>query len=441
MTEIGKHVIDARPTKEFFIFMLTKDIKLIRSIIDLVDNSWDGAIRVRRDVPLQSLSIRIEADSEHFRITDNCGGIPLKIAENYAFRFGRPRDMPSTDHSVGQFGVGMKRTLFKLGTRFAIESHSQDSSFSVDIDVNQWVDEPEWQFTFKSIDILKKPRSLSECSTTITVTSLHEIVRSDFESPIFITQLKEAIQQAHQQSINEGISITLNKVPLNAPVASLSQSAQLKPAHKLITFDEETKTPVAVSLYAGIGESDPHAAGWSVFCNGRLVLDADGSLVTGWGEGQGKTIPRYHNQFARFRGYAFFDSDDATKLPWNTTKTGVDSDSRIYQATRLQMIQLMRPVIDFLNRLDAEKDDPEGGELAQSVERAKTVPVTSVTQTRAFVSPSSPLKARPTGPRMRRIQYDRSETDISKVMKSLNVTSLKDVGIGTFEYYLELECE
>ena len=93
-----------------------------------------------------------------------------------------------------------------------------------------------------------------------------------------------------------------------------------------------------------------------MFCNGRMVLGADQTITTGWGEGGEKTIPKYHNQFATFRGYVFFDSDDGSLLPWNTTKTGVDLDSRLYRAVRLDMVSVMRPAIDFLNRWKEEKD-------------------------------------------------------------------------------------
>ena len=37
---------NADPTKDFFIHMLTRDIPLERAIIDLVDNSVDGAKNV-----------------------------------------------------------------------------------------------------------------------------------------------------------------------------------------------------------------------------------------------------------------------------------------------------------------------------------------------------------------------------------------------------------
>lgn len=40
--------INASPTKELFIFMLTRDVQLSRAIIDLVDNCVDGANRLAR---------------------------------------------------------------------------------------------------------------------------------------------------------------------------------------------------------------------------------------------------------------------------------------------------------------------------------------------------------------------------------------------------------
>ena len=106
--------INASPTKEFFIYMLTRDIPLTRAVLDLVDNSVDGARKMRQAGDFNGLWVRIELDGVHFKIADNCGGIPVDIARNYAFRFGRPKDAPAVPGSVGQFGVGMKRTFFKL---------------------------------------------------------------------------------------------------------------------------------------------------------------------------------------------------------------------------------------------------------------------------------------------------------------------------------------
>ena len=51
--------IKASPTKEFFITMLTRDVMLTRAIIDLVDNSVDGAKRSRPDGNFSGLKVII----------------------------------------------------------------------------------------------------------------------------------------------------------------------------------------------------------------------------------------------------------------------------------------------------------------------------------------------------------------------------------------------
>ncbi len=436
--------INASPTKGFFIYMLTKDIKLIRSIIDLIDNSCDGARRRNSDEDYEGLWVRLETNGGEFKISDNCGGIPYDLAKNYAFRFGRPRDMPRLDHSVGQFGVGMKRALFKLGERFTVVSKSPDCRFTVEQSVDEWLEEPgeRWQFRFKDVEQYRPKKRVGTFGTTIAVTQLHESVEEDFSSEIFETQLKETIRSAHQLTIQQGLAISLNGVPLTAEMSKLLKSAELKPACKALKFEKDSKAPIAVKIYAGIAESDPNESGWNIFCNGRLVLEADGTLATGWGEGNGRDIPRFHNQFARFRGFVFFDCDDASKLPWNTTKTGVDSDSRIYQSVRQKMIGIMRPVIDFLNRLDAEKDRDDGDLICTTaVEKAEDCELEKISRSARFISPPATPKKKPTEPRTRRIQYSKPEDEIDAVKRALEVTSLKEVGEKTFDYFYEMECE
>src|SRR5215216_906231 len=136
----NEKTVNASPTKEFFIFMLTRDIELSRAILDLVDNCVDGAIRERGDNgDFNGLYVRIEATKERFHIADNCGGMSAQVARDYAFRFGRPKEVVSMKHSIGQFGVGMKRALFKLGTHFRVDSTTADSKFLLEVPVEDWV--------------------------------------------------------------------------------------------------------------------------------------------------------------------------------------------------------------------------------------------------------------------------------------------------------------
>src|SRR5688572_2771156 len=120
--EAARMIIDAYPTKRLFIEMLTRDVALIPAIIDLADNSTDGARKMRPDKKWAGLAVEITAKPEAFVISDNCGGIPVEVARKSAFRFGRPDDAQQTSGEVGRFGVGMKRGLFKLGKHFHVRS-------------------------------------------------------------------------------------------------------------------------------------------------------------------------------------------------------------------------------------------------------------------------------------------------------------------------------
>jgi hypothetical protein len=432
MAKPEDQIIDANPTKDFFISMLVKDIGTTRAIIDLVDNCVDGARRLRPNGKYNGLKITIETTREHFKISDNCGGISVDLAKHYAFRFGRPADMKATPHSVGLFGVGMKRALFKLRRTFRIESTTQNSRFVVAENVEEWKQKDKWNFEFRELEQNRKRVPLSETGTVIVVGGLHNSIAESFSLDAFKARLATELAVAHIDPTTKGLDIVFNGVPLKQQSLFLVETRSLKSAHRRVVFREGSER-VQVRLYAGIAESDPSAAGWYVFCNGRLVLGADQDIVTGWGET--RVVPKYHNQYARFRGYAFFDSRNASLLPWNTTKTGVDSDSPRYRATRLKMIGLTRPVINFLNRLDAEKskDLTDDKPLEAAVKLAKPTRLEDIPARSLFRAPK-PGAVR-VFPQMGRIQYFRPEEKIRHVQKALKVSTLKDVGEKTFDYF------
>jgi len=431
----ASQVIDATPTKQLFITMLTRDIGLIPAIVDLVDNSADGARGLRGNRSYRGLWARIEVSQKTFRISDNCGGIPIDVARDYAFRFGRDEDAPAIEHSIGQFGVGMKRAVFKLGRAFHIESATRNSRFTVSHDVDQWAKDPKWQFRFASVEKGIRVKE-GEDGTTIVVTKLLPDVASAFGLSSFAAELSRELKRRLQIPIHNGLAVTLNQIPINAEPFTLLSDKRLAPAYRRLRFSDKGAKSVIVKLYCGLGVSDKGAAGWHVFCNGRLVLGADKSVVTGWGEkvASGIDIPGFHNQYTRLRGYAYFDSDDPGRLPWNTTKTGIDTDSAVYRATRLEMMRLMRPVVDFLNRLKDEKQLREegAGPLEIMVETAKSTPLSDISTRKVFNAPTPPL---PKKPKVQRIQYDRPLEQVEKVMQALKVNSFKAVGEKTFDYF------
>lgn len=429
--------VEAGPTKQFFVSMITRDIALQPAIVDLVDNSVDGSRRLRGDGDLSGLRVDLSFSASAFVIEDNCGGIELDTARRYAFKFGRPDSAPGVAHSVGQFGVGMKRALFKLGSAFRVESRAEDSSFTLMVDVPTWQALEEWAFPLDAADETTT-RAPEDTGTRLQVQPLHEGVAADLALDTFTTSLVAELRAKHRLSISRGLAITVNGSSVQPWPISLLAAPELTPGQRHTTYRASRPAPVDVVLAAGISGSEPSEAGWYVFCNGRLVLGPDQTNLTGWGEGRGRTIPRFHTQFSRFRGFAFFDSDRADLLPLTTTKVGVDTTSPLWRATRQQMIELTRPVIDFLNALDWENPQvPEGevGTLEMIVAEAKPIPVPRAGRTESnFLAPGRDIVPPP--PATSSIQYRRLVTDIDRAKELLGVSTNWEVGDRTFDYYL-----
>lgn len=436
-------VADASPQKDLFVFTLTKDLSLLRAILDLVDNCVDGAKRLRRETADQrygGLFVRIQVSPTEFKVTDNCGGIPFDIAKDYAFRFGRPQGMPTTEHGIGQFGVGMKRSLFKLGNQFRVESRTAPITFVISSYVPTWLTTQDWTFPITEIVTHSPPKPVDECGTTITVTELHPTFAQEFGDLLFTARLKSEIEKAHQLILSAGLSITINSVPVTVDLAQLLNSDAIKPVrvHREIGPSPQYPHKISVDIYAGIDKSDPKDAGWYVFCNGRQVLTADTHDTTGWGS---TNIPKFHNQFARFRGYVFFDCDDAKLLPWNTTKTGVDEDSGIYRAMLMEMVTVMRPIIDFLNQLDKETEvDEEDRNLNMAVNAARPQQLNLLEASERFVSPEASVPTRKVRPADSvHITYYAKKDLFEKAKTALGAQTNRDVGERTFAYFLKSE--
>jgi hypothetical protein len=198
--------------------------------------------------------------------------------------------------------------------------------------------------------------------------------------------------------------------------------------------------PVRVRLYAGVSDRKLDEGGWYIFCNERMVLEADQTELTGWGKIAG--FPKYHPDFAffRFRGYAFFESDDAVHLPWTTTKTGIDYDSPLYKSVKQEISQLTTPVITFLRKMAEERSRVERGEIPESLleqayERSVHRSVLQVENTSTiFEMPEQ--SALPPADKRGNIQYNRPLEEINLVKELLNASSNKEIGEKTFEYYL-----
>lgn len=444
-------LVDARPEKRFFISMLIKDIELIPAMVDLVDNSVDGARSERGDAEFEGLWVNLSVGREEFVIRDNCGGISTGLARRYAFRFGRPSDFDGIRGSVGQFGVGMKRALFKLGRWFEIESRTRSTYFLLQQDVDEWATEEDadWTFKFTQADDSYELADGEDVGTSITVRRLHETVAEDLGRSGTVSRLRADLQMRHQRAIAQGMRITLNGENLASRNPTLLASPEFKPIKRRMSISANGSA-LSVELMAGIirgqdpdrddGEAEefqrPGDAGWYLFCNGRLVFAADRSRLTGWGT----VAAAYHPQYRNFRGYVFMTADDSALLPWNTTKTGVDEDSLVFRRVQTEMEAALKRVQTVINRLKKERQEQDSKHrpLLAVVERASETPLDALEESDVMIVPP----ALPTPPaRRQRIVYDVDREEFNRVGEVLGVDAPGDVGRGTFDFYLRTQVQ
>lgn len=463
--------IDGSPTKGFFIDILTKDISLNAAILDLVDNSVDSAHQMNQGADLAGREIQIVANGSEFSITDNCAGIELANARDYVFRMGRPDGVGAPDGSIGQFGVGMKRALFKIGRSFTVESRTSSDHFTVDLDVNEWIkDDTNWRLPLAVQESLPESAASESAftGTTLVVSPLYGGVSSAFSNDAFLKELRNELRSRHRLAIGNGLRIVLNGDPVVAADSEIAFSDLLKPAVRQFSINTDDGEELCVRIVVGIAakreteieeDAEPEAqirpaadAGWLVFGNGRLLLANDKSRITGWGSGK-KKIPQFHNQYARFRGFVYLTASNAKAIPWNTMKTGVDADSSTWAQILDQMIEAARSIIDLLNMAKLERqlasdgmDTPISNAIKNAVpadalevlEVHFSMTIGALREEQILVNAYYPTPNPELVEAWRKIQYSVQASSFDELAKAVGTVSAAELGRMSFEAFHEL---
>jgi hypothetical protein len=427
------------PTKRFFVSMLTRDIDLGDAILDLIDNSVDGAMRQRKgklheDQTFNGFGAEITLNKKLFRISDNCGGIPKDYVED-AFSLGRPNIQKDSDlPTIGMYGIGMKRAIFKIGDSASVASNSDDGFFSVSYS-SDWLDpeNDEWDLPIER----KAPNKKALEGVTITIDQVKADIGASFSNDSFVNALKGDITEHFGYLMQRGFAVSVNGEQLK-PRTLIVFSGEHSDKQDIRAFDfeaahDDVNIKVTIGLFRGLAKEaeiddetespkDTETAGVSVVCNDRVILLADRTLKTGWGDG---TVPRYHPQFRAIAGLIIFSSNNASKLPISTTKRGLDVGSDVYLLARKAAMEGLKTFTDFTNRWKGMEDDTTDFFTANkrtdvktgvTLARAHGSAIRGIEGARKYI-PALPVPAN-RNPR-KRVSFVRDEDAIRRVSKYL----------------------
>jgi hypothetical protein len=368
--------ISAAPTKNFFVEMLVRDIELKDALLDLLDNCVDGAMRslVAQGKPLDGMNpydgfwARIDFSKDEFSIQDNCGGIPIDVAKNSAFRLGRA-DSGQIDGgvpTVGVYGIGMKRAIFKMGQNSVVASRHHDEAFDVEITKEWMADDHNWDLELKE----RSPLPSEDQGTHIIVNEIRPGISSEFATSTFYDTFCEAVSQYYGIIIQKGFKVTVGSVDIEPrKIGFLLDEKGLEHGGAIAPYvyqkdpgEDGVEVTLAVGFYRPLPSEEEEAvqeeeeregrpssemAGWTIVANDRVVLYADKTRVTGWDDAG---VPAYHTQFTAISGVVIFRSNKSESLPLTTTKRGVNGNSDLYLEVKNHMRDGLKLFTSFTNQ-------------------------------------------------------------------------------------------
>ena len=166
--------------------------------------------------------------------------------------------------------------------------------------------------------------------------------------------------------------------------------------------------------------------GWYVVCNGRIVLAADKTVLSGWST---PDWPQWHSQYNGFMGIVFFSSRRPDILPLTTTKRSVDVSSEVFRRARPKMRDVSRSWISYTYQRKQDLEEAKKREAASapiSIHDIKSRPVAEL----PVIVRSKPKE------QIDNVNYAVHRERLRQLAEALGHSRMsnRDVGLKSFDY-------
>ena len=325
-TEVG--LLNGTPDKRLY-WSIISDYDLKTGLCELIDNAVDIWTSGEFGTPL-AVSIVLDADQQFISVTDNAGGVSradLKLL----ITPGGSNNSPD-DETIGIFGVGSKRAVVALSQRISIKTrHHSEKSYQLDVD-NAWLENPTWELPIYE---------LPDFEPGTTSVELHMLRRKLEDADVI--EVREHLAETYGLFLERrNVSFLVNGSPIEGRTFSKWAYPEEFPPHSA-TFpvDRGNQGTARVEVTAGlILDRDTRGENYGayIYCNDRLIIKELRTRVVGYTVSAEAGMPHFDASLARviirFNG-------PAKLMPWNSSKTDVNSDNPTFQGARPTIIKLL----------------------------------------------------------------------------------------------------
>ena len=316
--------VDAR----FLENTLTKDITPLEALYDLVDNAVDAAreriLKSRRPktdrygLPSDygAYRIRLRVGEKTVAISDNCTGIDEETLAKHAFVTGF---VSQHKFGIGGFGIGLKRALFRLGTKYALFTDTGRAAAEMRFD------KANLSASSQPLDATRA-KSSGKTSTLLVIAGLEAGVSHEFAATTRAA-LSAHLSRRYGLYVKKGLRICVNGERVRGFGPGIRKSG---PVSRGTLHISAKKAGVGIYVEAGMHEdyrltqeADYASAktgqltdqyGWYFVCNDRIVRIASRDRNLGWSGS-------WHQEYYGFVGWVRFVAENPELLPWDTKKT------------------------------------------------------------------------------------------------------------------------
>jgi hypothetical protein len=339
-TEIGP--INGTPEKRMF-WSIISDYNLRTGLCELVDNAVD-LWKVRNQTRALKVEITLDVNRQLISVIDNAGGVKLDDLR-LLLAPGGSRNDPDAE-LIGIFGVGSKRAGIALGEEVQIRTRfGNERSLEIDI-TKEWLRAPDWELAAYEIPDFK-PRT-----TAVDISYLRKPFTQQDVDEIIVH-----LGETYDWFLQQGCTIAVNGNLVSArSFETWAFPSRFPPRTATFSVNLADDGKITAAITAGlVRDRNPEADNYGVYfyCNHRLIVKELKTRDVGYFVTTEAGVP--HPDASLCRAIVRLQGP-AKLMPWNSSKSDINSGHQAFQLIRPTLIQLVSYFSSLSRRLKANWD-------------------------------------------------------------------------------------